>query len=898
MRRRLQFLLGAIFFALLLVYGGSRFIRGFATLGMESDPGWVARQVGNQVRIDRRSGQFAEVLRVNDEVLAINAQPIKKASDVIEIFHHLEPGTPYTVIIGRGDSVFEARLTSQAIPLITLIVNGVASLVIPNIFLLTGLIVFLLKPDDKQALLLAVMFGMFTAALLALNPVYAGESSSMVAVMLIVHLASLFLWPVFFHFFQIFPEPSPLAQRFPRLEVYLYLPQLITIFPYWAMLHIVRAVAPEDAPAFVIPVVTYITVVVMIGYIAAGLASLLINYRQAGRAARRKMRVVVAGSLAGFFPIFLIIALFILFDLRRASPAVIQWLMVTALFAFPLFPLSFAYAIIRHQVIPVRLILRRGVRYLLVSRGFIIIQAVVVFAVLSFLLTGTRLAAIDSLGDRADIVVTMAATALAIAALTFLNQQVMPMIDRKFFRETYDAQQVLSELGMEMRRVSTVQQLLERAVAKIEDALHVENVTIFLRDEQSGDYVCAISSRLTPDGARTSKGASKLVLSPDGALVQRLSRVANPLTVDFANYLPWTQDVLTTELGMNDSRTRENDTLRRIRSALLLPVSTKDQLLGVVSLGPRLGDLPFSRDDRHLLMALALQMALAIQNAELVQEIAVEERLRHELAIATTVQQRLFPECPPEMSSLELSGVCYPARGVGGDYYDFIVLDEGKVGIAVADVAGKGISAALLMCTVQASLRSQAQSVNGNLTGLVSSMNRLLHVSTDASSYATFFYAQFDEKTGLLTYVNAGHNPPMLVRASRSMKAQGVGFAPGSRVGLESVRDAVQHNPDLSDVTLLTKGGPIIGAFNDCVYEQETIQMESGDVLVAYTDGVTEARNADDQEFGEASLQQIINSFAHMPARELSERIVESVREWCGDVPPHDDLTLVVMKVK
>ena len=899
MRRRLQFTLGAIFFALLLVYGGARFFRGFATLGMESDPGWVARQVGNQVRVDRfRSAAPAQVLRAGDEVLAINGQPIKQPSDVIEIFHHLDPGTPYTVVIGRGGFAFEARLTSQHIPLIFLIVNGVMSLVIPNIFLLTGLIVFLLKPDDKQALLLALMFGMFTAAIFALDPVYSGESASMVAVMLAVHLASLFLWPVFFHFFQIFPEPSPLARRVPRLEVYLYLPQLLTILPYWGMLNIVRAFAPEDAPAFVIPALTFITIVVMIGYIAAGLLSLLINYRQAGRAARRKMRVVVAGSIAGFFPIFLTIGLYIVFDLQRTSPRVGQWLVVTALFAFPLFPLSFAYAIIRHQVIPVRLILRRGVRYLLVSRGFIIIQAVVVFAVLSFLLTGTRLAAIDSLGERADIVVTMAATALAIAGLTFLNQRVMPMIDRRFFRETYDAQQVLSELGIEMRRVSTVPQLLERAVAKIQDALHVENVTIFLRDQETADYTCAISSRLNADGVSTSHRNPSLALSADGALVQRLNRIANPLPVDFDRYLPWTQDILTTELGMNDLRKRENATLRRVRAALLLPVSTKDQLLGIVSLGPRLGDLPFSRDDRHLLMALALQMALAIQNAELVQEIAIEERLRHELAIATTVQQRLFPENPPEMSSLELSGVCYPARGVGGDYYDFIVLDQGKIGIAVADVAGKGISAALLMCTVQASLRSQAPTINGNLTELVSSMNRLLHVSTDASSYATFFYAQFDERTRLLTYVNAGHNPPMLVRASRSVKAQGVGFAPGGRAGLEGLREEPRNDTGGSDVTLLTKGGPIIGAFNNCVYEQETIQMESGDLLVAYTDGVTEARNADDQEFGEASLQQIIDSLAHVPAQELSERIVESVREWCGEVPPHDDLTLVVMKVR
>jgi sigma-B regulation protein RsbU (phosphoserine phosphatase) len=281
-----------------------------------------------------------------------------------------------------------------------------------------------------------------------------------------------------------------------------------------------------------------------------------------------------------------------------------------------------------------------------------------------------------------------------------------------------------------------------------------------------------------------------------------------------------------------------------------------------------------------------------------VQQIAIEERLRHELAIATTVQQRLFPESPPEMSSLELSGVCYPARGVGGDYYDFIVLDQGKVGIAVADVAGKGISAALLMCTVQASLRSQAQSVNGNLTELVSSMNRLLHVSTDASSYATFFYAQFDERNGLLTYVNAGHNPPMLVRASKSAKAQRVAFAAGPHGESNKARDQLRNEEDVADVKLLTTGGPIIGAFNHCVYEQETIQMESGDLLVAYTDGVTEARNADDLEFGEASLQRVIDRSAHLPVQELSERIVESVREWCGDLPPHDDLTLVVMRVR
>jgi sigma-B regulation protein RsbU (phosphoserine phosphatase) len=896
MERRLQFTLGAFFFALLLMYGGVRSYRSLALLGMDSEPGWVARQVGSQVRVGQiGSYEAASLLRADDEVLAVDGQPIKSASDVTNVFQQIEVDRPYTVVIRRSGSPLEVRLISQAIPLFTWVVNGAARLVIPNIFLLTGLIVFMLKPDDKQALLLALMFGMFTGALSATDPSYAGESSVVAGIMLSVQLASLFLFPVFFHFFQIFPEPSPLIRRMPRLEAYLYLPLLLTIFPYFGLINILSAFAPDHAPGFRSKSFASISAVVAIAYIIGGLVSLFINYGEAGRVSKRKMRVVVAGSIAGFLPIFVTVGLFILFDLRRTSPGLGRGLIITALFAFPMFPLSFAYAIVRHQVIPVRLILRRSVRYLLVSRGFIIIQALVVFALLSFLLTGSRLAAIDRLGDRADIIVTMAATALAIAGLTFLNQRVMPLIDRKFFRESYDAQQVLSELGIEMRKVSTVEQLLERVVAKIQDALHVENVAIFLRDQDSGDYTCAISSQLNAEGVSTSRRNRTLTLSPDGALVQRMSRFTQPLPVDFDKYNPWTQNLLSTELAMNDAREHENATLRRARSALLLPVTTKDQLLGIVSLGPRLGDLPFSRDDRHLLMAVALQMAFAIQNAELVQEIALEERLRHELAIATTVQQRLFPESPPEMASLELSGVCYPARGVGGDYYDFIALGPGKIGIAVADVAGKGISAALLMCSVQASLRSQAQTVNGNLTKLVSSMNKLLHVSTDAASYATFFYAQFDERTGLLTYVNAGHNPPMVLRCAKTAKAQGVGaggyeaLIPDERAGDGEGRP---------EVTLLTKGGPIIGAFDDCVYEQETIQMQSGDLLVAYTDGVTEARDAYDTEFGEASLRRIIDSCAHVPAQELSERIVQSVRDWCGDVPPHDDLTLVVMKVR
>ncbi len=886
MRKQLKLILSATFFALLLIYAVALFFQTTVVLGRHSEPGWIPVQIDNEVRVGQLvSLEARAALRLNDEIIAINGIAITSDSRIAEIFNTVEPDSNYVVTIRRGGRLMDVALTSQAIPFSVWVIDGARRLLIPNIFLLTGLVVFLLKPNDKQALLLSLMFGMFTGAILASAPVFAGLPLWLVIVMLVVNLASLFLWPIFFHFFQIFPEPSSLIRKAPKLEKYLYVPHLLTIFPYSVISNLLAAFAPQKYIAFRInfSIFELVGIGVATLYLTGGLLSLLLNYREASRPARRKMRVVVAGSIAGFLPFFLVVGIAVLFNLKGPQ---LQWPAIVAIFCFPLFPLSFAYAIIRHRVIPVRLILRRGVRYLLVSRGFIVIQAIVVFAVLSFLLTGSRLSFIDSFGDRADIVVTMAATALAIGVLTVVNQRVLPIIDRKFFREAYDAQQLLSDLGIEMRKVTNVRQLLELAISKIQDALHIENITIFLRDRTSGDYKCALSSYLAEDGASTTDSNNSLLLPANGHATVRMRKSSLPIPVNLE--WDWGQGFPATDLA----RKQERATLSRISSTLLLAVATKDELLGIMSLGPRLGDLPFSREDKQLLMAVAFQMAFAIQNAELVQQIAEEERLRHELEIATAVQRRLFPECPPDVESLELAGVCHPARGVGGDYYDFIVLEGNKLGIAVADVAGKGISAALLMSTVQASLRSQAPSVNGQLTELVSSMNRLLHVSTDAASYATFFYAQFDEKSRLLTYVNAGHNPPLLVRATTTLKAQSVGQAGATKGEVRTI------DSELEAICELTKGGPIIGAFHGSVYEQGTIQMHSGDLLLAYTDGVTEAFNIEEEEFGEERLKNLLASSSHLCAQELSEKIVDSVRDWCRDTQPHDDLTLVVMKVR
>lgn len=561
--------------------------------------------------------------------------------------------------------------------------------------------------------------------------------------------------------------------------------------------------------------------------------------------------------------------------------------------------------------------LKRRARRSSPARALLFVEAVLLCALLLFCLTGSRVATVDQYGRHADLalfVTTLAFFALMHAAIV---RRVSLVINRRFMLEAYDERRILSDLGHAARGVNTIEQLFKLSVDTIQEALRTENVSIFVRDDESGDYVCQICwPQSGSDGRRSTQ---PLVLSRQAFVVKRLKRLGIPLGVGPSDFETWTQALATDTPAMREARLREIATLECIRSRLLLQVMMKDHLVGIISLGARPGNLPFSTEDKQMLMSVAGQMAFVIENAKLVGRMVEEEGLRRELSLATEVQRRLFPERPPASDALELSGFCQPARGVGGDYYDFLALDDGQIGIAVADVAGKGISAALLMSIVQASLRSQAVAARGSLSDLVSTMNRLMYSSTTEASYATFFYAQFDERSRRLTYVNAGHNPPFLMRAAGAEEDE----AGGARVllrcdraanGAPAIRDpgagvavleapAVEAAADAVDTrarlcAMLTSGGPVIGVFSDCVYEQETMQLARGDVLVAYTDGVTEALNEQGEEFGECRLERVLAASTLFSADEISERIVERVRQWCGSAPQHDDLTFVVLKVK
>jgi phosphoserine phosphatase RsbU/P len=267
----------------------------------------------------------------------------------------------------------------------------------------------------------------------------------------------------------------------------------------------------------------------------------------------------------------------------------------------------------------------------------------------------------------------------------------------------------------------------------------------------------------------------------------------------------------------------------------------------------------------------AAQTTLAQEVARLTtamgREMAQRERLNRELEIAREVQEHLFPQRLPPMPELDYCGQCRPAREVGGDYYDFLELPDGRLGIAIGDVSGKGVGAALMMASLEASLRALAVVVE-DPAELMGRVNTLVRQASSANRYATLFYAEYDPATRRLTYVNAGHNPPVVLRNSNGA----------------------------CHVLRLETGGSVVGLFPQR-YERGVFAHEPGDVVVLFTDGVSESMNIRDEEWGEERLIELAKSVQGLSALDCLKRILAAAQAFAGGAPQHDDMTLVVLRV-
>jgi len=402
---------------------------------------------------------------------------------------------------------------------------------------------------------------------------------------------------------------------------------------------------------------------------------------------------------------------------------------------------------------------------------------------------------------------------------------------------------VLTRAGMELISTRPLDEVLEVIMDLVFEALPAERGFLMLLEGDGRQLV----SKVVRDKKRSNRERI------------RLSRTIAQSVVDNR------QSVLTTDAQADERfKMRESVVLQGIHSAMCVPLWNNKEVIGLIYCDTVSAASTFTAEDLKLLTLLANIAAVKIENARLFEETLAKQQMEKELKQAADIQRKLLPIRPPSLDGYEIAGYNEPCHEVGGDYFDFIARGPSRLGFAIGDVSGKGMGAALLMATVRASFRAHMETATG-LQHLIGSLNHAIIQSASANNFVSFVYAEIEGSTGHIEYVNAGHNPPMLVRAA-------------------------------GDVERLPAGGLILGVIPAARHERREIDLRPGDLLVAFSDGVTETQNDAGEEFGEDRLIGLLKQERSRPASALQDLVADSLRSFAGGAPQYDDITLVVLK--
>ena len=301
-----------------------------------------------------------------------------------------------------------------------------------------------------------------------------------------------------------------------------------------------------------------------------------------------------------------------------------------------------------------------------------------------------------------------------------------------------------------------------------------------------------------------------------------------------------------------------------IKSLLSVPLFLKGRMIGVLNIFNKQAKEGFTVEDQRLMCIISSQSAQVIENARLYEEEQVLLRMEEELKVAYEIQINLLPKENPQIAGYDIAGKSIPAKEVGGDYYDFIHIDDHHLAICLGDISGKGMPAAMLMANLQATLRGQTL-CSTSCKDCLQRSNKLLFQSTDIQKFATLFYGILNTRKNELCYSNAGHDYPFLLSRDKEPRR-------------------------------LETGGTVLGFLENFIFKEQVIPFSPGDLLLLYSDGITEAMNADEEEFGENRLVEVTLKHRDELASTLIEKIIAAVKLHTGDAPQMDDITLVVIK--
>lgn len=408
-----------------------------------------------------------------------------------------------------------------------------------------------------------------------------------------------------------------------------------------------------------------------------------------------------------------------------------------------------------------------------------------------------------------------------------------------------DLMGIISKVGVALLSSSGLDETLDQVASLVFEAVPAERVIIMLRDEKAVSEMEIKVARL--------RGKD------DPIEEVRLSRAIMTEVMENG------KSVLTSDAQHDPRFASQTIVLQGIRSVLAVPLSVDERhVFGLIYADSPTNEATFTSDHLDILTTLASVASIRVENASLLEERMNRERMERELELATEIQQRFQPSGPPSVAGYEFQGISFSCYEIGGDYYDFIERGDGKVLVALGDVSGKGTGAALLMSSLHAAIHAQI-AAKSSLDETVVAVNEYLAENTPANRFVTLFIAELDPASGELRFINAGHNPPVLGRADGKIEQ-------------------------------LESGGLPLGIMPFSEYEAGTVALGKGDALVIYSDGVSEANNLAEEEFGLERLSAVITANIGASASGIRDKVESALSEFTGTAPANDDITLVIVK--
>ncbi|MCP4706846.1 MAG: SpoIIE family protein phosphatase, partial [candidate division Zixibacteria bacterium] len=438
-------------------------------------------------------------------------------------------------------------------------------------------------------------------------------------------------------------------------------------------------------------------------------------------------------------------------------------------------------------------------------------------------------------------IINIAFIVIALILFQPINIQLDNLIRKLFIRTKTDHRNIINQLSRGLISVFDPIQLREMIEKTLKSTLMVEKVFFILFDDRLNEY------KIIP----SDDYPSRFIINRDDLFLGGVNQLDVPTLFDKMS------------LYRDDSKLASE--LEKRRTQLILPLKDADHMLGFLGLTGKSSGFKYNSEDISTLGIISNQLITALTNARLYADSLEKQRLAEEVTIARQIQVDLLPECPPMGDNFSICTFSEPSRIIGGDFYDFIEIEQNRFGMVIADVAGKGLPAALLVAQIQAALRSEARNCR-EISKILYNLNNHVARSTSSEKYATLFYSEFDTQTCSFNYSNAGHNYPIVVRADGSYES-------------------------------LSQGGAIIGAFSEMEFEYSSVKLEKDDLILFYTDGLSEAMDEDDNEYGEQRIIDNVIKRKHLSASEILNELLADIRQFDSSRPPRDDTTAIVLKV-